>query len=59
MSTSRSARQPTVKEVATRAGVSPMTVSRTLAGGVNVPHARTGGHHSVARWRAALPRHLL
>jgi LacI family transcriptional regulator len=36
MSTSRGARQPTIKEVATRAGVSPMTVSRTLAGGVNV-----------------------
>lgn len=29
-------RRPTVKEVAVRAGVSPMTVSRTLAGGVNV-----------------------
>lgn len=29
-------RQPTIKEVALRAGVSPMTVSRTLAGGVNV-----------------------
>jgi LacI family transcriptional regulator len=29
-------RQPTVKEVAERAGVSPMTVSRTLSGGVNV-----------------------
>jgi LacI family transcriptional regulator len=27
---------PTVKEVAKRAGVSPMTVSRTLAGGANV-----------------------
>lgn len=27
---------PTVKEVAMRAGVSPMTVSRTLAGGTNV-----------------------
>jgi LacI family transcriptional regulator len=36
MSTTRGARQPTVKEVATRAGVSPMTVSRTLAGGRNV-----------------------
>jgi len=36
MSTSRGARQPTIKEVASRAGVSPMTVSRTLAGGVNV-----------------------
>ncbi|MDN3241590.1 LacI family DNA-binding transcriptional regulator [Glycomyces tritici] len=36
MSTSRGARQPTIKEVATLAGVSPMTVSRTLAGGVNV-----------------------
>ena len=31
-----SARRPTVKEVAQRAGVSPMTVSRTLSGGVNV-----------------------
>jgi LacI family transcriptional regulator len=30
------ARQPTVKEVARLAGVSPMTVSRTLAGGKNV-----------------------
>ena len=30
------AKQPTVREVALRAGVSPMTVSRTLAGGVNV-----------------------
>ncbi len=30
------ARQPTVKEVAKLAGVSPMTVSRTLAGGKNV-----------------------
>src|SRR6185437_11276736 len=29
-------RQPTVKEVAKLAGVSPMTVSRTLAGGKNV-----------------------
>lgn len=29
-------RQPTVKEVATLAGVSPMTVSRTIAGGKNV-----------------------
>lgn len=28
--------RPTVKEVAQRAGVSPMTVSRTLSGGVNV-----------------------
>ena len=36
MSTSRSARQPTIKEVARRAGVSPMTASRTLAGGRNV-----------------------
>ncbi|WP_026923531.1 LacI family DNA-binding transcriptional regulator [Glycomyces arizonensis] len=36
MSTSRGARQPTIKEVAGRAGVSPMTVSRTLAGGRNV-----------------------
>ncbi|MDR2997462.1 MAG: LacI family transcriptional regulator, partial [Microbacterium sp.] len=31
-------RRPTVKEVAQRAGVSPMTVSRTLSGGVNVKH---------------------
>ena len=30
------ARQPTIREVAESAGVSPMTVSRTLAGGVNV-----------------------
>ncbi|GAB2845312.1 LacI family DNA-binding transcriptional regulator [Microbacterium insulae] len=29
-------KKPTVKEVARRAGVSPMTVSRTLAGGANV-----------------------
>ncbi|GAA3641213.1 LacI family DNA-binding transcriptional regulator [Microbacterium awajiense] len=29
-------KKPTVKEVALRAGVSPMTVSRTLAGGANV-----------------------
>lgn len=29
-------RLPTVRDVALRAGVSPMTVSRTLAGGVNV-----------------------
>jgi len=29
-------KQPTIKEVAQRAGVSPMTVSRTLAGGANV-----------------------
>ncbi|WP_199043868.1 LacI family DNA-binding transcriptional regulator [Glycomyces salinus] len=36
MSTSRGARQPTIKEVAGLAGVSPMTVSRTLAGGRNV-----------------------
>lgn len=28
--------RPTIKEVAVRAGVSPMTVSRTLSGGVNV-----------------------
>ncbi len=28
--------RPTVREVAKRAGVSPMTVSRTLAGGINV-----------------------
>ena len=33
---SERARRPTVKEVATRAGVSPMTVSRTLSGGLNV-----------------------
>ncbi len=33
---SQGGRQPTVREVAVRAGVSPMTVSRTLAGGVNV-----------------------
>lgn len=32
----RSQRAPTVREVAQRAGVSPMTVSRTLAGGANV-----------------------
>jgi LacI family transcriptional regulator len=36
MSTSKGARQPTIKEVANRAGVSPMTASRTLAGGRNV-----------------------
>ena len=30
------AKQPTIREVALRAGVSPMTVSRTLAGGKNV-----------------------
>lgn len=30
------AHRPTVKEVAQRAGVSPMTVSRTLSGGLNV-----------------------
>jgi LacI family transcriptional regulator len=30
------ARRPTIKEVAQRAGVSPMTVSRTLSGGINV-----------------------
>ena len=30
------ARQPTIKQVALQAGVSPMTVSRTLAGGLNV-----------------------
>jgi len=30
------AQRPTIKEVARRAGVSPMTVSRTLSGGVNV-----------------------
>lgn len=36
MSTSRGARQPTIKEVASLAGVSPMTASRTLAGGRNV-----------------------
>lgn len=29
-------RQPTIKEVAMAAGVSPMTVSRTLSGGINV-----------------------
>lgn len=29
-------KQPTIKEVARHAGVSPMTVSRTLAGGANV-----------------------
>lgn len=33
---SEPARRPTVKEVAARAGVSPMTVSRTLSGGLNV-----------------------
>ena len=33
---SERARRPTVKEVASRAGVSPMTVSRTLSGGLNV-----------------------
>lgn len=33
---SERAHRPTVKEVAQRAGVSPMTVSRTLSGGVNV-----------------------
>ena len=32
----RPGKQPTIKEVAQRAGVSPMTVSRTLAGGANV-----------------------
>lgn len=32
----KEAQRPTVKEVAKRAGVSPMTVSRTLSGGVNV-----------------------
>lgn len=32
----KTGRPPTVKEVAARAGVSPMTVSRTLAGGTNV-----------------------
>lgn len=31
-----SGRRPTVREVAARAGVSPMTVSRTLSGGANV-----------------------
>ncbi|SDC93967.1 LacI family DNA-binding transcriptional regulator [Glycomyces harbinensis] len=36
MSTTRGARQLTIKEVASHAGVSPMTVSRTLAGGRNV-----------------------
>lgn len=30
------ARRPTIKEVAQNAGVSPMTVSRTLSGGLNV-----------------------
>lgn len=30
------AHRPTIKEVAQRAGVSPMTVSRTLSGGINV-----------------------
>lgn len=30
------AHRPTIKEVALRAGVSPMTVSRTLSGGLNV-----------------------
>lgn len=35
-STVPGARQPTIREVAASAGVSPMTVSRTLAGGVNV-----------------------
>ncbi|MFF1632515.1 LacI family DNA-binding transcriptional regulator [Leifsonia sp. NPDC058248] len=33
---SGAARQPTIREVAALAGVSPMTVSRTLAGGKNV-----------------------
>ena len=33
---SKPARQPTIKQVALQAGVSPMTVSRTLAGGLNV-----------------------
>ncbi|MCD2443229.1 LacI family transcriptional regulator [Agromyces sp. SYSU K20354] len=32
----RPRKQPTIKEVAQHAGVSPMTVSRTLAGGANV-----------------------
>lgn len=36
MATSQQPRQPTIKEVASRAGVSPMTASRTLAGGRNV-----------------------
>lgn len=56
----RRLRQPTVKEVAVLAGVSPMTVSRTMGGGVNVrpelrdrvlEAARTLGYHrnEVAR----------
>jgi LacI family transcriptional regulator len=41
-------RQPTVREVASLAGVSPMTVSRTLAGGANVrPELQEKVHAAV------------
>ena len=45
-------KQPTVKEVALHAGVSPMTVSRTLAGGANVrPDLQETGARRGARTR--------
>jgi len=46
---SEQVQRPTVKDVAERAGVSPMTVSRTLAGGVNVrPEVQERVHAAAA-----------
>lgn len=59
-------RQPTIKQVAERAGVSPMTVSRTLAGGSSVrPEAqqrvldavRELGYHRNENARSLRPGH--
>ncbi|QNE35296.1 LacI family DNA-binding transcriptional regulator [Leifsonia shinshuensis] len=60
------AKQPTVREVALRAGVSPMTVSRTLAGGKNVrpdvqdrvlEAVRALGYHRNENARSLRPGH--
>lgn len=60
------AKQPTVREVALLAGVSPMTVSRTLAGGKNVrpdvqdrvfEAVRTLGYHRNENARSLRPGH--
>lgn len=48
MADARPERAPTVRDVATRAGVSPMTVSRTLAGGQGVrPELQARVHAAV------------
>jgi len=50
-------RQPTVKEVATLAGVSPMTVSRTIAGAKNVrPEVRSESSKRYGRWAIIVTR---